>query len=169
MVNIKYLLVSISIISNIYYYFLYDIIFIIFSYTVWNSLIQHLNEESVDSIDSDLNKTNERDNKLEALKMEDISFDKTVFSLRTQNINIKSILIQTMQGQAILQSYKKMKSLSRKSRNIIVDLIFSEILSKTSRLFSFFFIIFIILTINICFHKQVIMYFAYIVNFMIFM
>lgn len=139
MVNIRYLLVSISIISNIYYYFLYDIIFIIFSYTVWNSLIQHLNEESVDSIDSDLNKTNERDNKLEALKMEDISFDKTVFSLRTQNINIKSILIQTMQGQAILQSYKKMKSLSRKSRNIIVDLIFSEILSKTSRLFSFFF------------------------------
>lgn len=93
-----------------------------------------MNEESdAESNDSVLNKTvYEKDDEF-ALKRKDAFLGKTVFALRTQNVNIKSILNKTMQGQAILQSYKRIKSLSRKSRNIIVDLILSEILSKTTR------------------------------------
>lgn len=87
----------------------------------------------MESNDSVLNKTVHEKNDEFALKREDAFWGKTMFALRTQNVNIKAILNKTIQGQAILQSYKKIKSLSRKNRNIIVDLILSEILSKTTR------------------------------------
>lgn len=97
----------------------------------------HLNQESeMESVECDVNTTvsNEGDDNEFALKRQDAFLGKTMFFLRTQNINIKLMLNKTMQGQAILQSYKKTKTLSRKCRNVIVDLILSEILLKTNRL-----------------------------------
>ncbi|KAL0101013.1 hypothetical protein PUN28_019434 [Cardiocondyla obscurior] len=45
----------------------------------------------------------------------------------SQNINIRTILNKRVQGQAILQSYKKKnKTLSRKLRNFIVVIVLSD-------------------------------------------
>lgn len=100
--------------------------------------MQHFNEESeVESIDSDikipLSEKNDNDNF--ALKKQNAFWNKSMFLL--QNTSIKSLLKKTIQGQSILQSYKKMKILSRKCRNVIVDLILSDILLKTNRLLLF--------------------------------
>lgn len=52
---------------------------------------------------------------------------------KLQRPSVKNILNLTAQGRAILKSYTKNKILSRKCRNIIVDLVLSEILNNIKR------------------------------------
>lgn len=69
---------------------------------------------------------------MEAYKMQkqDAFTGKLSFALRTKTINLKEILIQNVQGKAVLQSYKKTKYLSRKNRMLIVDVILTDLLNE---------------------------------------
>ncbi|KAL0128445.1 hypothetical protein PUN28_003614 [Cardiocondyla obscurior] len=59
---------------------------------------------------------------------------KLSFELRSKKISVKNILSKNLQGQAIIKSYKLSKFLTRKSRNLIVDIILTELMNEASRL-----------------------------------
>jgi len=65
------------------------------------------------------------------LKRENACSGKLSYALRTKTISIKAILNTNIQGEAILKSYKTSKSLTRKSRNIIVEIILTELMNET--------------------------------------
>lgn len=65
------------------------------------------------------------------LKREYSFTGKLSYMLRTKNMSIKSLLSTNIQGEAIIQSYKISKSLTRKSRNLIVEIVITEIMNET--------------------------------------
>ncbi|KAL0098318.1 hypothetical protein PUN28_020291 [Cardiocondyla obscurior] len=56
---------------------------------------------------------------------------KLSFELRSKKISVKNILSKNL--QAIIKSYKLSKFLTRKSRNLIVDIILTELMNEASR------------------------------------
>ncbi|KAL0098934.1 hypothetical protein PUN28_020842 [Cardiocondyla obscurior] len=76
--------------------------------------------------------------RIEFLRKWKITYIKTncnlSFELRSKKISVKNILSKNLQGQAIIKSYKLSKFLTRKSRNLIVDIILTELMNEASRL-----------------------------------
>ncbi|XP_039309196.1 uncharacterized protein LOC105204400 [Solenopsis invicta] len=96
----------------------------------------------LDVTDSSADTSETSDSLLSQISSEDVaslSSQKTctrkqTFALRTQSINIKEILYTNVQGKAIVKSYKRSQSLTRQSRNLIVDIILTELLNEGTNL-----------------------------------
>lgn len=65
------------------------------------------------------------------LKRENAFTGKLSYALRTKNVSVKAILNTNIQGEAIVKSYKTSKFLTRKSRNLIVEIILTELMNET--------------------------------------
>ena len=67
------------------------------------------------------------------LQRENAFAGKFSLALKTKKISIKTIFNTNVQGEAIVQSYKISKCLTRKSRNVIAEIIITEFMNKSCR------------------------------------